>query len=309
MTDDSTTGLLAHDDWRQFATKHRLRAEAWTVPYRKRRASNQLHPIHDFLFIYYRNAPSQLEAWHPTFDQRLEVAADAATSFNSKYYSTTDSVAFLDGSKIDGATYHRLEMALRLSRIVHERPTQFGCYGLHEWAMVYRGNTDGEIRHSKKLPLRLSEEATDAFIESRAICCSHYDAFRFFTPSAKPFNRIQPSKETRHENEQAGCLHTNMDLYKLAAQCMPWIGSDLLWRTFEFAVIAREIDMRASPYDCRPLGYEPICIETSEGRADYEREQRALTEKAKPIRQELIRRLQSILEKVADPAKVLTTHR
>jgi hypothetical protein len=32
--------------------------------------------------------------------------------------------------------------------------------------------------------------------------------------------------------------------------------------------------MRASPYDLRELGYEPIPVETPEGRADYVRRQR-----------------------------------
>lgn len=293
----ATQKTLPTAQWQSLAEEHKRKAQEWTVPYRQRRASDQLHPIHDFLFIYYRNAPSQLEKWHPAYGTILEIEG-SADQFNAKYYSIDQTIAYLDVRKINPATEHRLEMALKLSQSVQARPPQFGCYGLHEWAMVYRGNTDGEIRHSEKLPLRLSQEATDAFIESRSICCSHYDAFRFFTPSAMPFNKIQPRKETRAANEQSGCLHTNMDLYKLSAQCMPWIGSDLLWQSFQFAVHAREIDMRASPYDCSALGYAPIKVETTEGRAEYESEQRNLAEKAIPIRAELVSRLQMILEEV-----------
>ena len=97
-------------------------------------------------------------------------------------------------------------------------------------------------------------------------------------------------------NEQPGCLHTNMDLYKWAAKAMPWVGSELVWDTFEYAIRCREIDMRASPYDCSSLGLEPIRIETEAGRAAYEQEQRALTEAGKPLRARLIAALQDLLE-------------
>ena len=86
-----------------------------------------------------------------------------------------------------------------------------------------------------------------------------------------------------------------MDLYKLAAQCMPWVGSELLWKSFEFAIRARELDMQASAYDCSSLGYDAIPVETAEGRAIYERRQRELSETARPIRAELIERLEQVL--------------
>ena len=76
---------------------------------------------------------------------------------------------------------------------------------------------------------------------------------------------------------------------------MPWVGSEILWQCFEYAVAARQLDMQASPYDCRPLGFEPVRVETSAGKLEYERRQRELSEKAKPLRDELIERLQGVL--------------
>jgi hypothetical protein len=52
--------------------------------------------------------------------------------------------------------------------------------------------------------------------------------------------------------------------------------------------------MRASPYDLAHLGYDPIPIETPEGRQTYEQAQRALAEKALPIRQALAQAADSI---------------
>ena len=79
-----------------------------------------------------------------------------------------------------------------------------------------------------------------------------------------------------------------MDLYKWSYKLLPFVPGELLADAFELALAAREIDMRASPYDLRELGFEPICIETADGRAEYEREQRSLAERATPLREQLL---------------------
>lgn len=284
--------------WRAYAQEHYKRASKWTAPYRRRRASRKLHPVYDFLFIYYRIKPAQLEAWHPQFGITL-IGASREPSYQHRYYRHDANGTTLDPGRMEPRARHRLEMALRLCEAVYERPPQFGCFGMHEWAMVYRGEDGGEVRHAEQLPLRLSQEATDAFVQSRPIACSHFDAFRFFNEQAKPFNRIQPGKATRIKNEQCGCLHTNMDLYKLCGQSMPWIGSELMWRCFELALEARQLDMRASPYDCSSLGFDPIKVETAEGRAEYERIQRRLHGQAQPLRKGMIDFLKAVLKPVA----------
>jgi hypothetical protein len=288
---------LDSKSWIALAADHKARAEKWTLPYRQRSACGEIHPVYDFLFIYYRNPPSQLEVWHPGANDLLE-AHPSDNCFSEKHYTREAEGIRLDPGKIDKTTRHRMEMAQALCRVVEKRPARFGCFGMHEWAMVYQGDDDGEVRHREKLTLRLPQKEVDAFIRSRPINCSHFDAFRFFTPSAKGFNRIQPDKHTRIENEQSGCLHTNMDLYKLAVQCMPWIGSEILWQCFELAAAARLLDMEASPYDCQALGLGCVPIETEAGRLLYEERQRALTEKSQPIRRSLIQSLQLVLNPV-----------
>jgi hypothetical protein len=78
-----------------------------------------------------------------------------------------------------------------------------------------------------------------------------------------------------------------MDLYKWAGKLLPWCGSDLLGECFANAWTARQLDMRASPYELRSLGYDPIPIETPEGRAEYERRQRELATASEPLRAHL----------------------
>ena len=286
--------ILSSATWKRQAAAHRARAREWTEPFRQRRARGKRHPVYDFLFVYYRYSPAKLEAWHPGLGVALETDPSERTLFR-KHYRSVDGVVELDRATLDAREHPRLEFILRLAQAIEARPAQFGCSGLHEWAMVYRGTAEGEIRHGESLPLRLSQPEVDAVVEKGPIVCSHYDAFRFFTSSARPFNRLQPKKETRVELEQCGCLHTNMDLYRWATESMPWVGTELLWACWKLALRARELDMQASAYDCRSLGYEPIQIETPAGRAEYERRQREISEAAKPLRRELITRLEEVL--------------
>ena len=150
--------------------------------------------------------------------------------------------------------------------------------------MVYR---IPEARH-RQLALRMPPDELAAFVEAQTVVCSHYDAFRFFTPEARPLNLLQPELATRMDLEQRGCLHANMDLYKWAIRFYPWLGSDLVAEAFLLAAEIREVDMRASAYDVRALGFEPIPVETSEGQATYFAMQQELSKKAQPVRYRLI---------------------
>ncbi len=166
------------------------------------------------------------------------------------------------------------------------RPPAFGCFGLHEWAMVYRQTPD-EVRHNA-WPLRFAPDELARIVESQPVRCTHFDAFRFFTAPAKPLNRLQPARETSLDNEQRGCLHANMDLYKWAFKLAPFTPAELIADCFALARDIRETDMRASPYDLRALGFAPIAIETPEGRAEYERHQRAFAARSEPLRERLL---------------------
>jgi len=86
-----------------------------------------------------------------------------------------------------------------------------------------------------------------------------------------------------------------MDLYRWAYGAMPWIGSDLLWETFELATELRVLDMQASPYDLRGLGLEAVRVENPEGRREYRVRQRALSTRAASLRVKLIESLEHIL--------------
>jgi hypothetical protein len=281
--------ILSDEEWKGRAASHRERAERHTVATRKRRDHGQTHPIEDFLFQYYPYPFTLLENWQPGCDVGLEWtdadSSPALPSFSDRHYSTIDGVHFADPGKLPAKDRERLRWIGELLTATQDRAPNFACHGLHEWAMVYRGK---EVRHEKTTPLRLPQSEIDSLVESRAICCSHHDAFRFFATEARPLNRLQPTLESRGSLEQPGCVHANMDLYKWAAKAMPWIGSELLLDCFELAVELRDLDMRASPYDLKAWGREPICIETADGRRLYEAEQRRLAAEAARLRERLI---------------------
>lgn len=284
--------FLSRNEWLAAAQRHRERALEWTGPMRNRRARREKHPVYDFLNTYYRSSLGQLEAWHPGLGVALDDCPEAHEHFSTRQYSFHDHLCELAPALMGEKERSRLQFSLDLLKATQDRPPFFGCHGLHEWAMVYRGSL---VRHRETVPLRLPQTEIDALVEERPIACSHFDAFRFFAPEAQSFNRMQPDLWSREENEQPGCLHVGMDLYKWAAKALPWISSDLLWDCFQLALKAREIDMRASPYDLSSYGYEAIPIETESGRLQYEHEQRRLCEQAAPLRARLIADLEKLL--------------
>jgi hypothetical protein len=289
--EDRLTRLSAKQ-WRGLWEAHRTRAREWTAPCRDRLARHEAHPVHDFLTTYYRHSLAKLEEWHPGLGVDLEADAGSAGVFSSKYYVVEDGWHRLDPSILAGKQRERLAWIRELLGLTRDRPGNFACHGVHEWAMVYGGH---ELRHGASTPLRLPQDEIDAHVRSHGICCSHFDAFRFFAPEARPMNALQPELWTREKHEQPGCLHANMDLYKWSAKAMPWIGSELLWECFQEALTAREIDMRASPYDLSAYGYEAIAVETESGRREYEAEQRAISQRAAPLRARLITALDKVL--------------
>lgn len=252
--------------------------------------------MEDFLFTYYSFSPSKLKQWLPALGEVLQVDAASLVEhpeLQGKECLLRDGTAQLDASKIPAATLRAAGFITALSSAILQRAPRFRCYGLHEWAMVYRQSAE-QVRH-QGYELRLSEQELAKLVENQPMVCSHYDAFRFFTPEARGLNTLQPHLETRVQLEQGGCLHANMDLYKWAYKLWPWCGSDLVSDAFALAKRGREMDMRASPYDLQHLGYSPICIETTAGREEYEQEQRALAEAAQPLRRKLLQTAQNIL--------------
>ncbi|MCB5273627.1 hypothetical protein BJG92_01151 [Arthrobacter sp. SO5] len=303
---------LPQDDWLQRQEAHQERVRRYSDPYLARRSAGQKHPVEDFLFTYYTQKPGQLLRWHPGAGAVLSGPA-AAERTGWKYYRALDggevAAAGLPAGTavtvdVDAFVRDRRD-ALQFAGIIlagtAARPAQFGCFGLHEWAMVYRQDKF-ELRH-EYLRLRLGSERTDQVVEDNRIRCSHFDAFRFYTPDAVPLNSLEPSRENQRTMEQPGCLHANMDLYKWAYKLAPLLPSELVMDCFELSWRIRAMDMRASPYDLDEWGYPAIRIETPDGKAEYVDYQRAFAAESQELRRRLLLELTPLLRALAGDAR------
>ncbi|MCZ2811262.1 3-methyladenine DNA glycosylase [Modestobacter sp. VKM Ac-2979] len=277
---------LPASTWTELSTRHADRADGLTAGHRSRSARGERHAVEDFLFTYYNTRPSLLRRWHPGAGVALAPTKDGPAPHAAwRWYRTEP-----DGSvSLDVATFladrgDTVRFIHRLLTATAARPAFTGCFGLHEWAMAYR-----QDEHRHPLPLRLGQSGTDAVVEGHQIRCTHFDAFRFFTPSAAPLNRMQPTRESQLHTEQPGCLHAAMDCHKWAMKLGPAVPGEVALDCFELAREMRGLDMQASPYDLSSYGLSSVPIETATGKAAYVTRQRALTDRAADLRQRLIR--------------------
>lgn len=285
--------LLDESAWVRRASTHRDRVDAFCAPHQARRRAGRTHPVWDFLFTYYSLRPRQLRCWHPGFGVALSGSAARPYLARSGYGAVPAGVAVTAEhlrSRADTA-----EFVAALLRATAARPARLNCFGLHEWAMVYRSP---DTRHDA-VPLRLGRAGTDAVVESMSLRCSHFDAFRFFTEAAVGRNVEPLSRERQIDTEQPGCLHAAMDLYKWSYKLAPLVSSDLVMDCLELAAAARLLDMRASPYDLRGHGFDPIAIETPAGRAEYVRAQQDVADRAASLRATLAARCDELRSALA----------
>jgi hypothetical protein len=273
-----------HDDeYRHHRAAHESRVDALVRGHLERRRTGARHPVEDFLFTYYSQRPSAMRLWHPGVGACVLGRGAADFAERAGYV--------VDGHRAtaDSAAVAAREPSIRWIRDLlagtASRPPAFGCFGLHEWAMVYR-QPHAAVRHAR-YPLRLGSRGTDAVVESHRIACTHFDAFRFFAEPARRLNVVMPTRDGQAATDQPGCLHANMDLYKWSYKLAPLVASELSIDCFELARDIRRVDMQASPYDLSGLGVEPIAIETAAGKAEYARQQRAFAERAAALRDRL----------------------
>ena len=301
------------------------------------------HPIYNFLHTYYRYSAKNLKFYSPGLDVLMELDEHdhqkQGSSSSSSSASSSRSMFNSNNNKQKKEEEHDLNMKhirisengceyvlppaddpngpygwVTLSRtrdILHltsSRVPSYGCFGYHEWAMLYSGRNVGVNEplpaHQKEVPLRVSQDTIDEVVETLGLRCTHFDAFRFFHKAAQPLNAINPlTRASQADHEQPGCVHASMDLFKYAYQLYPFCSAALLRDCVKVALTAREMDMRASPYDTTNVPYcgAPICVETADGRREYMEAQERLTAMAGPVREQLIEAYDTVLSKLAAP--------
>lgn len=278
--------MIVVDDWAERRDSYLARVRPWVEPRLRRRQRGQSHPVDDFLFDYYPYRPGRLLQWHPGHGRLLAGSRDdVADWLRRDDYAYVDSGAAVTDEALDRRA-EEIRRTTHLLTATRARRPRFGCFGLHEWAMVYRLQPN-EIRHAS-WSLRLSPDEIADVVDEQGLRCTHFDAFRFYSDDARPLNERRLTRETQADDEQGGCLHATMDLYKWSVRLLPLVASDLVADCLELAREARELDMRASPYDLADLGYAPIPVESEAGRRDYVAHQRRIADAGDDLRGRLI---------------------
>jgi hypothetical protein len=131
--------------WRGRERAHGERADALLAGHRHRAERGLAHPVEDFLFTYYSLRPSALRRWHPGAGVRL---ADAAERRSWRWYAEGAG----GGVGVDLPAYRSdrgdlVRFVAALLSATAARPPRLGCFGLHEWAMVYQ-QPAGDVRHA-----------------------------------------------------------------------------------------------------------------------------------------------------------------
>lgn len=299
-TGGTAPGPLVLDEpaWTARARAHEERVDRLTAGHRERAGAK--HPVEDFLWTYYSLRPARLRRWHPGAGVAL-AGAPARERLQWRDHVPVpghEDVVTLDVAAFAARRGEAVRHVRDLLAATASRPANLGCFGLHEWAMVYR-LPPGDVRHAG-LPLRLGAAGSDAVVESHRIRCTHFDAFRFFTDEARPLNAVQPRREDQVDLDQPGCLHATMDLYKWAYKLLPASPSGLVVDCFELTRDVRVLDMQASPYDLTAFGHPPVRIETPEGKAEYAARQRGFADRAAPLRAALLDVCDRVLAAVDD---------
>lgn len=302
MDADFTTTVLPRSTWRELQKEHENIVRPWVQPRLERRAHSQKHPIDDFLFEYYPISANKLLTWHPGFGYSLACDIEDRTFFPEHMYEFTETELRVSVTWLT-KNLDQINETVDFLRQTMGRPTRTGCFGLHEWAMVLGQDT---LRHSE-WKLRLTQSDIQQTIDEVGLRCTHFDAFRFFTPQARPLNPVQLTRADQITFDQPGCLHANMDLYKHAMRFAPVVGSATIRSCFSLARDIRTVDMQVAPYDFTELGVEPIKVETAEGRGTFAMHQRSFAHRANELRTQLIASLERCL-RIVSPAETTKSH-
>jgi hypothetical protein len=262
------------------------------------------HPIFNFLFTYLRADPEMLCRWSPG---PSTVLVDGMSRPHEPHLWRGRGLRRQDGSSDcsypvtaarvgAGGAWSRTASLLR--RTAH-RPPNLHCYGLHEWAMLFRpAGAPPPTRFQPDLPLRVSQDELNRTVEFLRPRCTHYDAFRFFTPAAVPLNSHTPQPSRRNADEliQPGCVHATLDLLRHAVALFPHLPCELVHDALELAIDARLLDIRGSPYDLLAapdrarlhFDLSPVRVETADGRREFQATQADLARRAAPLRLRLL---------------------
>lgn len=287
--------LVPEQLWRSRELRHIATVDRLTADHLDRRRRGEAHPVVDFLFTYYRSSVATVRRWHPGPGLILE-NAHRTDRVEWRHYQPASlrgrQGLMVDPESVMGRCGTKMIRARMVVEATAARPGATGCFGLHEWAMLY-GAAPDKTRHDQ-VPLRVSNTEIDDVVRASRLRCTHFDAFRFFTDPAMPLNQAPLTRGGQVRNEQPACLHAGMDLYSHVAAMEAGAPGELLVDALTAAFDAREVDMRSSPYDLSSWGLEPIQVETPEGRSAFVAFQRRWIARTQSLRARFLQAVRTL---------------
>ncbi len=152
---------LPASSWMESAAKHADGVDQRVAGHLARSSTRTKDPVEDFMFTYYRLRPAALRRWHPGVGLTLStdgappatVDERAGWRWYRRLPGPTQGVLAFDAEAFVADRRGAVRFIHDLLRATGTRPAQLGCFGLHEWAMVY-AVPEGRQRH-QTWPLRL----------------------------------------------------------------------------------------------------------------------------------------------------------
>ena len=151
-------------------------------------AQSRDDPLLNFVFTYYGSdlgAAANLGRWCPP----VGVAVEASQDDRERLWRGIESDGAYDPRKLPKKRLAALQRGRAALAATRKRPPIWHCYGLHEWAMLYRPDGAEAPHKHQNLPLRVDQATINRVVEADEIKCTHFDAFRFFAPEAVEKNR------------------------------------------------------------------------------------------------------------------------
>src|SRR4051794_39488811 len=139
--------VLPEPAWLDARARHEARVDVLLAGHLARAPRREKHPVEDFLFTYYSLRPAQLRRWHPGAGVVLlgEAARERLTW--REHRATPDGGVTLDDAAFLARRGDTVRHVRDLLAATASRPAHLRCFGLHEWAMVYRTTPD-DVRHA-----------------------------------------------------------------------------------------------------------------------------------------------------------------
>ena len=180
-------------EWERRAAAHAARVDTLVAPHLARRATGAAHPVHDFLFTYYFRPGACAAGTRGRGTGLLDAAGPRPR----------EGVRRRGGQAAHVASQRPLvESRDRLLSATATRPAHLGCFGMHEWAMVYR-TPEGEIRHSA-WPLRLARGHGSGSSSRTGVRCCALRRVPVLHAPARPLNMLSRPAIDRRGARAAG---------------------------------------------------------------------------------------------------------